>query len=338
MRAKPSDIPVKLAVDVSPLEIGDVIHVSAIALPAGVTSITGRDLAVVTCAAPEEEKVATTAEAAPAEGAAAAAAAAPAAGAAAAGKDAKAAAAAKDAKARARRGKAAPAAAAKPAARSSRGQPPGGCRVAASSGWAIPARSTRATATTSASRSSTSSPPSTACRPGRPASSAATTTAGVITTERGRERAVLLKPMEFMNLSGFAVQRTADFHHVDADDILVVHDEIDLELGVVRLKSGGGHGGHNGLRSIMEQLGSGKFARLRMGVGRDPNVPARRRRTGRGRLGAVRLSRGPGRRRNRHDQGGLRGHRDGPRQGHRPGDESAQRASEALVSRDDRVI
>jgi large subunit ribosomal protein L25 len=111
VRSKPSDIPVKLTVDVSPLEIGDVIHVSAVALPDGVTAVTGRDLAVVTCAAPEEEAVATPAEgaAAPAEGAAAAAA--PAAGA----KDAKApAAGAKDAKA-APAGKAAPAA--KPAAK-----------------------------------------------------------------------------------------------------------------------------------------------------------------------------------------------------------------------------
>jgi peptidyl-tRNA hydrolase, PTH1 family len=99
------------------------------------------------------------------------------------------------------------------------------------------------------------------------------TTTGVITTERGRERAMVLKPMEFMNLSGFAVQRTADFHHVERDQILVVHDEIDLALGLVRLKSGGGHGGHNGLRSMMEQLGGSKFARLRMGVGRDPRVP-----------------------------------------------------------------
>jgi peptidyl-tRNA hydrolase, PTH1 family len=99
------------------------------------------------------------------------------------------------------------------------------------------------------------------------------TTAGVVTTERGRERCVLVKPMEYMNLSGFAVQRTADFHSVEPAAILVVHDEIDLELGMVRLKSGGGHGGHNGLRSIMEQLGGGGFARLRMGVGRDPRVP-----------------------------------------------------------------
>jgi len=89
LRAKPSDIPVKLAVDVSGLEIGDVIHVDAIVMPPGVTAVTGRDLAVVTCAAPEEEKVAATTEAAATtEGAAPAAAAAPAAGA----KDAKAAA------------------------------------------------------------------------------------------------------------------------------------------------------------------------------------------------------------------------------------------------------
>jgi len=100
----------------------------------------------------------------------------------------------------------------------------------------------------------------------------AETTTGVITTERGRERALLLKPMEFMNLSGFAVQRTAAFHGIEAPDILVIHDEIDLDLGMVRLKNGGGHGGHNGLRSITEQLATGGFARLRMGVGRDPNA------------------------------------------------------------------
>jgi PTH1 family peptidyl-tRNA hydrolase len=99
------------------------------------------------------------------------------------------------------------------------------------------------------------------------------TTSGVITTERGRERAVLLKPMEFMNLSGFAVQRTQTFHGVEIESILVAHDEIDLDFGTVRLKRGGGHGGHNGLRSIMEQLAGGGFARLRLGVGRDPRVP-----------------------------------------------------------------
>src|SRR5690242_14086023 len=85
------------------------------------------------------------------------------------------------------------------------------------------------------------------------------TATGVITTPRGRERAVLLKPMELMNLSGFAVQKVAQFHDVELDTMIVVHDEIDLDFGTVRLKTGGGHGGHNGLRSIMAQLGKGDF-------------------------------------------------------------------------------
>jgi PTH1 family peptidyl-tRNA hydrolase len=100
----------------------------------------------------------------------------------------------------------------------------------------------------------------------------AETTAGIVTTPRGRERCVLAKPMEFMNLSGFAVQRLAAFHKVEVDQIVVAHDEIDLPFGTVRLKNGGGHGGHNGLRSIQEQMGAATFARLRMGVGRDPNA------------------------------------------------------------------
>ena len=87
------------------------------------------------------------------------------------------------------------------------------------------------------------------------------------------QKCFLLKPMEFMNLSGFAVQKTAQFHDVDVDHIIVVHDEIDIDFGLVRLKKGGGHGGHNGLRSIVEQLGKPGFARLRMGIGRDPHKP-----------------------------------------------------------------
>ena len=98
-------------------------------------------------------------------------------------------------------------------------------------------------------------------------------TSGLITTERGREKCVLLKPQEFMNLSGFAVSRAAQFYAVEPDHILVVHDEIDLDFGIVRLKNGGGHGGHNGLRSIMEQLGKSDFVRLRMGVGRPQQFP-----------------------------------------------------------------
>jgi len=86
-------------------------------------------------------------------------------------------------------------------------------------------------------------------------------------TARGNQQLVLLKPMEYMNLSGNATQRTAQFYKIAANDILVVHDEIDLPFGEVRVKVGGGHGGHNGLRSITEQLGPA-FMRVRCGVGK----------------------------------------------------------------------
>ena len=79
-------------------------------------------------------------------------------------------------------------------------------------------------------------------------------------------RVALLKPMEFMNLSGGAVQRAATFFQVEADHVIVVHDEIDLEFGRVKVKQGGGHGGHNGLRSMTEQIGPG-YLRVRCGVG-----------------------------------------------------------------------
>jgi len=81
-------------------------------------------------------------------------------------------------------------------------------------------------------------------------------------------RVLVLKPMEYMNLSGFAVQRAVQFHGIEPEHVLVVHDEIDLPFGRLRLKAGGGHGGHNGVRSVVEQLGAGDFLRVRIGVGR----------------------------------------------------------------------
>ncbi len=79
-------------------------------------------------------------------------------------------------------------------------------------------------------------------------------------------KAHLLKPMEFMNLSGFSVSRAAQYHSIEAENIVVVHDEADLPFGKLKLKSGGGHGGHNGLRSIGQQLGSRDHPRVRLGV------------------------------------------------------------------------
>ncbi len=80
------------------------------------------------------------------------------------------------------------------------------------------------------------------------------------------QQVVLLKPMEFMNLSGPPVQRTAAFFQVEPRNTIVVHDDIDLEFGRVKVKVGGGHGGHNGLRSIGEHLGPATV-RVRCGVG-----------------------------------------------------------------------
>ena len=85
----------------------------------------------------------------------------------------------------------------------------------------------------------------------------------------GVEAAVLL-PQTFMNRSGASVAPACQSLGVPPGDLIVIHDEIDLPFGTLRIKAGGGHGGHNGLRSIIEALGHGDFVRLRIGVGRPP--------------------------------------------------------------------
>ena len=77
----------------------------------------------------------------------------------------------------------------------------------------------------------------------------------------------LQKPMTFMNRSGQAVSSLARFFKIPLQQILVVHDELDLPPGTIRLKKGGGHGGHNGLRDLISHLGSKDFYRLRVGIG-----------------------------------------------------------------------
>lgn len=77
----------------------------------------------------------------------------------------------------------------------------------------------------------------------------------------------LFVPSTFMNLSGIAVRAVASFYKIPTEALLVAHDEIDLDPGTVRLKFDGGHGGHNGLRDIIEHLGTKQFHRLRIGVG-----------------------------------------------------------------------
>lgn len=77
---------------------------------------------------------------------------------------------------------------------------------------------------------------------------------------------LLFKPTTYMNSSGRALRAVADYYRIETAGILVVHDEIDLDAGVIRLKTGGGHGGHKGLRDISEKLGGGDYLRLRIGV------------------------------------------------------------------------
>ena len=86
-------------------------------------------------------------------------------------------------------------------------------------------------------------------------------------TIRG-ERVLLCKPMEFMNVSGQAVARVAKFWKIAPASIVVVHDDLDLPFGRLKLGAGGGHGGNNGVRSVIADLGTADFLRVRFGIGR----------------------------------------------------------------------
>lgn len=79
-------------------------------------------------------------------------------------------------------------------------------------------------------------------------------------------RLLLLKPQTFMNLSGRSVAAALRFHKLETSDLLVIHDELDIPFGQIKLKDGGGHGGHNGLRSLQQELGSNDYPRLRIGI------------------------------------------------------------------------
>ena len=82
---------------------------------------------------------------------------------------------------------------------------------------------------------------------------------------------IILKPLTFMNLSGSAVQKAQNFYNIDINNVIIIHDDIDLELGRIKLKNGGGDSGHNGLKSITKIIGS-EFIRIRIGVGRPEKI------------------------------------------------------------------
>jgi peptidyl-tRNA hydrolase, PTH1 family len=96
------------------------------------------------------------------------------------------------------------------------------------------------------------------------------TGADVLEARLAGRRAVLARPRSFMNVSGPVVAATARFFKVPPTDVVIIHDDLDLDYGVLKLKRGGGEGGHNGLRSITASLGSRDYLRVRFGIGRPP--------------------------------------------------------------------
>lgn len=86
----------------------------------------------------------------------------------------------------------------------------------------------------------------------------------------GSEQVIVCKPQTFMNLSGESVQPLLKFYNMSVDDLLVVHDEVDVPFAQMKFQRKRGHGGHNGIRNIHQMLGTDDYARLRMGVGRPP--------------------------------------------------------------------
>ena len=86
----------------------------------------------------------------------------------------------------------------------------------------------------------------------------------------GKDQKILLKPLTMMNLSGDSVRKAADFFKLKPEEIMVVHDELELPFGEVRSRFSGGLAGHNGLRSVKQHLGTADFHRLRVGIGRPP--------------------------------------------------------------------
>ncbi len=86
--------------------------------------------------------------------------------------------------------------------------------------------------------------------------------------EIGNTKVILTKPMAYMNLSGPPIMQLIKYYKLKTDHVLVVHDDIDILFGNLKIKANGGHGGHNGLRSIIGVMGGGDFSRIRVGIGR----------------------------------------------------------------------
>lgn len=85
---------------------------------------------------------------------------------------------------------------------------------------------------------------------------------------------LIIKPTTFMNLSGEAVRAVMDYYKIPTEDVLVVYDDLSLELGRIRFRANGSDGGHNGIKSVIQHLGTKDVARLKIGIGPQPNLPS----------------------------------------------------------------
>lgn len=91
--------------------------------------------------------------------------------------------------------------------------------------------------------------------------------------ESGGEKVLLLKPQTYMNLSGECVRPLMDYYRISAGDLLVIYDDMDLPVGTIRLREKGSSGGHNGMKSIIQCLGTQEFRRIRVGIGNRGIIP-----------------------------------------------------------------
>lgn len=85
---------------------------------------------------------------------------------------------------------------------------------------------------------------------------------------------IFVKPTTFMNLSGEAVRAVMDYYKIDVKDVLIIYDDISLDLGKIRFRANGSDGGHNGIKSIIQHVGTKNFDRLKIGIGPQPNIPS----------------------------------------------------------------
>lgn len=87
----------------------------------------------------------------------------------------------------------------------------------------------------------------------------------------GKEKVMLLKPQTYMNLSGESIKEVVDFYKLKVQDLIIIYDDMDIEIGTIKLRKKGGPGSHNGMKSVISNLGKDEFSRIRVGIGKPEN-------------------------------------------------------------------